>query len=132
MSVLLDETRARIAAVETEERVRADTARHLPPVVEWVIEYGIDAAGRSIVVHTGDWPPAAPTRPPAPRRSRHCGTRTRLRDLPAQAPGGRCAEGGDAHAPGHVGQRPRLHGAGEVRPCSVQPFTGGRSPAPRA
>ncbi|MER6521846.1 DUF6233 domain-containing protein [Streptomyces sp. NPDC001553] len=67
LSVLLDETRVRIAAVEAEERVRADAARHRPPVVEWVIEYGIDAAGRSILVHTGDCPLVSGRSRPATR-----------------------------------------------------------------
>ncbi|MFD0353619.1 DUF6233 domain-containing protein [Streptomyces sp. NPDC127110] len=54
LSVLLDQTRRRIAGLEEAERIRADAARHQPPVVEWIIEYGISAQRRPELVHAGD------------------------------------------------------------------------------
>ncbi|WP_369780645.1 DUF6233 domain-containing protein [Streptomyces sp. R33] len=52
--MLLTQTRERIAVLEQAEHVRADAACHQPPVVEWVIEYGISAQRRPELVHTGD------------------------------------------------------------------------------
>ncbi|MFF3863632.1 DUF6233 domain-containing protein [Streptomyces sp. NPDC002209] len=52
--MLLTQTRERIAVLEQAERVHVDAALHRPPVVEWVIEYGISAQRRPEVVHTGD------------------------------------------------------------------------------
>lgn len=54
LSVLLDQTRHRIAGLEEAERIRAGAARRQPPVVEWIIEYGISAQRRPELVHTGD------------------------------------------------------------------------------
>ncbi|WP_424217761.1 DUF6233 domain-containing protein (plasmid) [Streptomyces sp. BI20] len=72
-TVLLDAVRARIAELEAAAGPRTtDTtgtvrSRPTPPPPEWIIELGIDALSRPILVHAGDCTMPGRRRRPATR-----------------------------------------------------------------